>query len=164
MKQALGIVEVQGLVYTIVCADAAVKAANVNLLGYEPAKGNACFVLKFAGNVGAVKAAVDAALALAKKGGRFAVGYAIPRPSDACWDLVNRENAADENSNIPEPETEPENAEAYTEVEETEAVKDIIEAETEVEDEKQATCNLCGDPECSRHKGESHELCIHHKK
>ncbi|KLU62892.1 hypothetical protein CEB3_c07460 [Peptococcaceae bacterium CEB3] len=58
---ALGIIEVQGLVAALAAADAAAKAADVKLLGYEPTKGSGLVTLKLTGEVAAVEAAVSAA-------------------------------------------------------------------------------------------------------
>ena len=58
-QQALGMIECRGLVAMIEAADAAVKAANVKLVGWE--KIDAGLVTAIVrGEVGAVKAAVDA--------------------------------------------------------------------------------------------------------
>ncbi len=65
MKQALGLIETIGLVSAIEAADAAVKAANVILLGYENTKGGGKITVKFVGNVGAVQAGVAAGVAAA---------------------------------------------------------------------------------------------------
>ena len=66
--QALGMVECFGLVAMIEAADARVKAANVELVGYE--KIDAGLVTAIVrGEVGAVKAAVDAGAAAARKVG-----------------------------------------------------------------------------------------------
>lgn len=64
MQEALGMVETKGLVATIEAADAMVKAANVQLVGYE--KIGAGFVTAIVrGDVAAVKAATDAGAAAA---------------------------------------------------------------------------------------------------
>jgi ethanolamine utilization protein EutM len=77
--QALGMIECRGLVAMIVAADAAVKAANVNLVGYE--KVDAGLVTAIVrGEVAAVKAAVDAAAAAARQIGEVIATHVIPRP------------------------------------------------------------------------------------
>ncbi len=169
MKQSLGIIEVKGLVYTIACADAALKAANVKLLGYETSRGGACFVLKFTGNVGAVRAALDAALALAGKDGKEITGYAIPRPSEGCWEIVNTENAFQkkEEGKAEAKANEDSGAEAGEDEKtgpEAEAETGGVRAEPETEAEclvRAGVCNLCNDPKCPRRKSEPHNLCIH---
>lgn len=59
-KEAIGFVETFGLAAAVACADAGVKGANVELLGYEYTKGDGMCTVKFAGNVGAVKSAIEA--------------------------------------------------------------------------------------------------------
>ena len=61
MQKSLGLIETQGLAGGITAADAAVKSANVELIGYELTKGGGWTTVKIQGDVGAVKAAVDAA-------------------------------------------------------------------------------------------------------
>ena len=79
--QALGMVECMGLVAMIEAADAMVKAANVKLVGYE--KVDAGLVTAIVrGEVGAVKAAVDAGAAAARRIGTVTAVHVIPRPHD----------------------------------------------------------------------------------
>lgn len=76
---ALGMVECRGLVAMIEAADAMVKAANVELVGYE--KIDAGLVTAIVrGEVGAVKAAVDAGAASARRVGEVVATHVIPRP------------------------------------------------------------------------------------
>ncbi|MGI8470209.1 MAG: BMC domain-containing protein [Pyrinomonadaceae bacterium] len=77
--EALGMVECMGLVAMIEAADAMVKAANVKLVGYE--KIDAGLVTAIVrGEVGAVKAAVDAGAAAARRVGTVVGVHVIPRP------------------------------------------------------------------------------------
>src|SRR6187401_2110602 len=77
--EALGMVECFGLVAMIEAADAMVKAANVELVGYE--KVDAGLVTAIArGEVGAVRAAVDAGAAAARRVGTVTAVHEIPRP------------------------------------------------------------------------------------
>lgn len=78
-KQALGMVEVRGLVGAIESADAMVKAANVSLMGKEKI-GHGLVTVMVRGDVGAVKAAVDAGAAAAKRVGELVSAHVIPRP------------------------------------------------------------------------------------
>lgn len=64
MNNALGLVETKGLVGAIEAADAMVKSANVQLIGYEKI-GSGLITVMVRGDVGAVKAAVDAGSAAA---------------------------------------------------------------------------------------------------
>jgi ethanolamine utilization protein EutM len=76
---ALGMVECRGLVAMIEAADAMVKSANVRLVGYE--KIDAGLVTAIVrGEVGAVRAAVDAGAAAARRVGEVVSVHVIPRP------------------------------------------------------------------------------------
>lgn len=57
--EALGLIEVKGMLQAIVAADVALKAANVQLTKIEKVKGGLVTVV-LNGDVGAIKAAVDA--------------------------------------------------------------------------------------------------------
>ena len=78
-KQALGMVETKGLVGSIEAADAMVKAANVHLIGKVHVGGGLVTVM-VRGDVGAVKAAVDAGSAAASAVGEVKSCHVIPRP------------------------------------------------------------------------------------
>ena len=59
-NKCLGFIETFGLAACVAAADAAVKSANVRLLGYEYAKGGGMCTVKVEGNVGACRAAIAA--------------------------------------------------------------------------------------------------------
>ena len=80
-KQALGMVETKGLVGSIEAADAMVKAANVHLMGKVHVGGGLVTVM-VRGDVGAVKAAVEAGGAAAKRVGELVSVHVIPRPHE----------------------------------------------------------------------------------
>ena len=77
--QALGMIETKGLVASIEAADAMVKAANVTLIGKVHVGGGLVTVM-VRGDVGAVKAAVEAGGAAAKRVGELISVHVIPRP------------------------------------------------------------------------------------
>lgn len=79
-NEALGLVEVIGLAAGYEAADVAVKTAGVRLLGYELSKGNGMVTVKVAGEVGAVKAAVEAAAAAGDRVSKTYATKVIPRP------------------------------------------------------------------------------------
>ncbi len=79
MSNALGMIETIGLVGAIEAADAMTKAANVELIGYEKI-GSGLTTVMVRGDVGAVKAAVDAGTAAAERVGKVASTHVIPRP------------------------------------------------------------------------------------
>lgn len=76
---ALGMVETRGIVGAIEAADAMVKAANVTLIGKVKVGGSLVTVM-VRGDVGAVKAAVDAGAAAAERVGELISCHVIPRP------------------------------------------------------------------------------------
>lgn len=78
-KQALGMVETRGLIGAVEAADAMVKAANVNLIGKEQI-GSGLVTVMVRGDVGAVKASVDAGAAAAKRVGDLYGVHVIPSP------------------------------------------------------------------------------------
>src|SRR6478672_9021098 len=80
-REALGMVETKGFVGMIEASDAMGKAAKVRLLGYEKV-GNGLVTMLCRGEVGAVRAAVDAAAAAAQKVGELVSVHVIPRPHD----------------------------------------------------------------------------------
>jgi ethanolamine utilization protein EutM len=79
MQHALGMIETRGLVAAIEAADAMVKAAKVKLLGRQKVKGGLVAVM-VAGDVGAVKASVDAGAAACERVGEMVSVHVIPRP------------------------------------------------------------------------------------
>ncbi|MTQ96902.1 BMC domain-containing protein [Pseudoflavonifractor sp. BIOML-A6] len=77
--KALGMIETRGLVASIEAADAMVKAANVTLQCKEQVGGGLVTVM-VRGDVGAVKAAVDAGAAAAERVGELLSAHVIARP------------------------------------------------------------------------------------
>ncbi|GBD35752.1 Propanediol utilization protein PduA [bacterium HR36] len=77
--EALGMIETKGLVALIEACDAMLKAANVELVGWQ--KIGSGYVTAFVrGDVAAVKAAVDAGASAAQKVGEVISTQVIPRP------------------------------------------------------------------------------------
>jgi ethanolamine utilization protein EutM len=77
---ALGMIETKGLVGAVEAADAMCKAAKVTLIGKERS-GGALMTVLVRGEVGAVKAAVEAGAAAAKRVGELVSQHVIPRPA-----------------------------------------------------------------------------------
>ncbi|MHB1393038.1 MAG: BMC domain-containing protein [Clostridia bacterium] len=75
-----GFIETKGLVAAIEAADAMVKAANVEIVGRKIIGGGLVTVI-IEGDVGAVKAAVDAGAAAAQKVGELVSVHVIARPN-----------------------------------------------------------------------------------
>jgi len=78
-KKALGMVETRGLVGAIEAADAMVKAANVSLIGKEQI-GSGLVTVMVRGDVGAVKASVEAGSTAAQRVGELVSVHVIPSP------------------------------------------------------------------------------------
>lgn len=78
-QEALGMVETRGLVAAIEAADAMLKAANVTLVGTEKI-GSGLVSVMVRGDVGAVKAAVEAGSTSASRLGELVAVHVIPRP------------------------------------------------------------------------------------
>ena len=86
-QEALGMIETRGLVGSIEAADAMVKAANVHLVGKQLVGGGLVTVM-VRGDVGAVKSAVDAGGAAAKRVGELVSVHVIPRPHEEVEDIL----------------------------------------------------------------------------
>lgn len=79
VTKALGMVETRGLVAVTEAADAMLKAANVELIGSEKI-GSGLVTVMVQGDVGAVKAAVEAGASVASRLGEVVATHVIPRP------------------------------------------------------------------------------------
>ena len=85
-SEALGLVETKGLIATIAATDAMSKAANVTLAG-QVAIGGAYVATLVRGDVGSVRAAVDAGAAAAQQHGELISAHVIPRPEEAVMSI-----------------------------------------------------------------------------
>lgn len=184
---AIGMIETVGLAAGIEAADVCVKSANVTLIGYELTKGNGMTVVKIEGNVGAVKAAIEAATVAASKISSVFSTKVIPRPSNSIDFLMRNSNTVGyEKETIKNKEeyneicdevdnTESQNQESFNDKTNQEDIPEEnsnIEENTSVEtlednnnnpENKSYTCNLCKDPNCPRQKGDFKTNCIHYK-
>ena len=79
--EALGMIECKGFVALVEASDAMLKAANVDLVGWEKI-GSGLVTAFVAGDVAAVKAAVDAGAAAASRIGEVVSVQVIPRPHE----------------------------------------------------------------------------------
>src|ERR1700757_3278339 len=80
-QEALGLVETKGLIATIAATDAMCKAANVAMAGQIQIGG--AYVTTFVrGDVGSVRAAVDAGASAASQHGELISAHVIPRPEE----------------------------------------------------------------------------------
>ena len=88
--QALRMIETKGLIGAIEAADAMTKAANVTLIGKEKV-GSGLITVMITGDVGAVKAAVDAGAAAAQQIGHLVGVHVIARPHDEIENILKKE-------------------------------------------------------------------------
>lgn len=162
-KQALGIIETLGLAAAIEAADAALKSAQVELIGYELAKGSGMTTVKVMGNVGAVKAAIEAARIAASKVNTICGYRVIARMSEGLDIMVyNEETVGYREINEPEVFEDVELEEVLDKKDNPEEVLDEKDNPMEEEDSKAELCNLCWDPKCPRQKGDLRINCIHY--
>ena len=87
-RQAVGFIEAEGLPAAIAAADAAVKSANVHLVSRENSRGGGYMTIKVVGEVGAVKAAIEAAKAVSDKVHGTHSVLVIPRPATGVHDSM----------------------------------------------------------------------------
>lgn len=79
--EALGMIETKGLIALIEATDAMLKAANVQMIGWEKV-GSGLVTAFVVGDVAAVKAAIDAGASAASKIGEVSSVQVIPRPHE----------------------------------------------------------------------------------
>lgn len=79
-SEALGLIETLGYIGAVEAADVCLKAANVKLIGIQPVTGGLVTV-GITGDVGAVKASIDASKSAVEKVGHLVSAHIIPRPA-----------------------------------------------------------------------------------
>ncbi|MEI2723938.1 MAG: BMC domain-containing protein [Verrucomicrobiota bacterium] len=89
---ALGFIEIPFLGVAAVVADAAAKAAKVRVLGFE-ATGNENILIRLAGGVADIAAALATAETLALRVGCSAVTHSLPRPAEGMGAMIQFPNA-----------------------------------------------------------------------
>jgi len=82
MGEALGMIETRGWVAMVEATDAMVKAANVDIAGWQQIGGGLVTTM-VRGDVGAVKAAVGAGAEAAGRVGELIAAHVIPRPHES---------------------------------------------------------------------------------
>lgn len=90
--EALGMIETKGLVCLIEGVDAMLKAANVQMIGWEKV-GSGLVTAFVVGDVAAVKAAVDAGAGAASKIGEVISVQVIPRPHEELSSVLPKSGA-----------------------------------------------------------------------
>ena len=91
--EALGMVETKGLAALVEACDAMLKAANVQLLGWDKI-GSGLVTAFVVGDVAAVKAAVDAGAAAAGRIGEVVGVQVIPRPHEDVNNVIPKPKVA----------------------------------------------------------------------
>jgi len=87
MNDAIGLIETKGLVAAVQASDAMLKAANVTLV--KQINIGAAFVTTIIkGDVGSVRAAVDAGAAAAAQSGELVCAHLIPRPEASLLESI----------------------------------------------------------------------------
>ena len=81
MQDAIGLLETRGLVALVEATDAMAKAANVNIMK-RVSIGGALVTTVVSGDVGSVRAAVEAGASTATQVGELVSSHVIPRPSE----------------------------------------------------------------------------------
>lgn len=88
MGKAIGMIETQGLVFSIEAADAMIKASNVEIVSQELVDAGIVTVI-VQGDVGAVQAAVDAGKeTVTRMNGKLLSAHVIPRADDSVYNLI----------------------------------------------------------------------------
>lgn len=84
MNDAIGLIETRGLVAMVEATDAMAKAANVQILK-QVQIGGAYVTTIVKGDVGSVRAAVEAGANAASQIGELVGSHVIPRPSEGLY-------------------------------------------------------------------------------
>ena len=87
--EAIGLIETRGLVCHIMATDAMCKAADVEVVN-QVQIGGAYITTLVRGDVGSVRAAVDAGAQAASQTGELITAHIIPRPERAIVDLFSK--------------------------------------------------------------------------
>ncbi|TJX15629.1 BMC domain-containing protein [Tissierella creatinini] len=93
MDKALGLIEAQGLTTAVTALDAASKAADIVFIGVEKVIGvekGVGVTINIAGEVAAVKAAIEAGVIAGNRVGRVVSSHVIPRPHDEIDKLIEK--------------------------------------------------------------------------
>ncbi|EKQ8958521.1 TPA: propanediol utilization microcompartment protein PduK [Salmonella enterica subsp. enterica serovar Typhi] len=146
VKQSLGLLEVCGLALAISCADIMAKSASITLLALEKTNGSGWMVIKIAGDVASVQAAITTSAQFAEQRNGLVAHKVIARPGEG---ILLAETPS---PSVIEPEPE------------ASEIADVVSeapAEEAPQESELVSCNLCLDPKCPRQKGEPRTLCIH---
>ena len=134
VKNSLGLIEVVGLAAALEAADAALKSANIELIGYEFTKGGGLVLVKICGDVGAVKAGVEAGRTAASKVNKVWSTHVIPRPHQQLSCILETEETRvvkNESKSVVESQV----VEAENEVIESTGEQSEVSTDAEIEEE-----------------------------
>lgn len=96
---AIGLIETKGLVGAVEALDACLKAANVKLVSKEKSTGGLITIM-VTGDVGAVKAAIEAGCSAASRVGDVVSAHVIPRISDEVFRVFYAEKKRNDNVQV----------------------------------------------------------------
>jgi ethanolamine utilization protein EutM len=125
--QALGLIETRGLLPAIACADVMLKTAQVELVGRTFVGGGLVTII-VTGDVGAVKAAVEAGITVVEQIGQLALvsQHVIPRPhSDIESMILVKENHAGEENSLPNQDVGAEPMESIRPIQEHKNIEEV---------------------------------------
>ena len=134
--KALGMIELYGYLAAVEALDSALKAANVSSLGATKVGGGLVTVM-VEGDVGAVKASMDAAASAAERVGEVISVHVIPRPHESVGEMLKPSTppAEPELKLEPEAETVPEVSETpIAEVSDNAVIEEPVKAESYTEE------------------------------
>jgi len=143
-QKALGMIETIGILAAYEAADVALKSANVKMVGYEISRGG-LIVIKFMGDVSAVRSAVDAGKAAASRLSKVWSSHVIARPAEEIEKMINSEdtiNNKNETNKELEKEETAENDETENNFEDNE-----IDEENNVQAEENEEVEMVESPE-----------------
>lgn len=86
MQQAIGLIETKGLIGLVEATDAMAKAANVEIVKRVDIGGGLVTTV-VSGDVGSVRAAVEAGASAASQSGELMASHVIPRPAEGLMDV-----------------------------------------------------------------------------
>ena len=193
VRKSLGLIETIGLVAAFEAADAALKAANIELIGYELTNGGGMVLVTFSGDVGAIKVAVAAGTLAARNVNKVVAAHVIPRPHQQLSSVLTAKEIPNRKVQVAtemaidiqvatnnEGEILEESGAQLQIVQELKGEKEIEITSIELDDESKelsevvssaqegknpaGLCNFCRDPACHRKKGDPKVTCIHYGK
>ncbi|MDL2226499.1 BMC domain-containing protein [Deltaproteobacteria bacterium OttesenSCG-928-M10] len=101
-SQALGLIETRGLTPLVTALDGAIKAAQVTFEGRRLV-GGGLVNATVTGDVGAVRAAMDAADGIIRQMGAIGMTHVIARPDEAVWAMLKKDGLNVPGSGEPSP-------------------------------------------------------------